>query len=44
MGASLKYNFIMRKGLILLLVLLIVWLVIKFVIGGLEDDWICVKG
>ena len=34
----------MRKGLIILLALLAAWLFIRFVIGGSEDDWICVGG
>ncbi|MFC1625628.1 hypothetical protein ACFL1Q_01130 [Patescibacteria group bacterium] len=34
----------MRKGLIILLILLVIWLFVRFVIGGSEDDWICVEG
>ncbi len=32
----------MKKALFLLLVLLSIWLFIRFVIGGNEDSWICV--
>lgn len=34
----------MRKILFLILVFSIGWLVIRFVIGGSEDAWICVDG
>jgi len=32
----------MKKALFLLLGLFLVWLLIRFVIGGDEDSWICV--
>jgi len=32
------------RSLLFLLVLLVVWLFVRFVIGGSEDDWICVEG
>ena len=34
----------MRKVLFLILILLVAWLFVRFVIGGSEDDWICVDG
>ena len=34
----------MKKALVFLLALLMVWLFVRFVIGGSEDDWICVEG
>ena len=34
----------MRKGFLILFILLILWLIVRFVIGGSEDDWICVDG
>lgn len=34
----------MSKVLFLILALLVVWLFARFVIGGPEDDWICVEG
>lgn len=34
----------MKKGLVFLLIFLIAWLFIRFVMGGPEDDWICVEG
>lgn len=33
-----------KKALIFLLVLLVVWFLIRFVIGGSEDSWVCVEG
>ncbi|MFH1759294.1 MAG: Gmad2 immunoglobulin-like domain-containing protein [Patescibacteria group bacterium] len=33
-----------KKVLLGLLILAVVWLFIRFVIGGPEDDWICVDG
>lgn len=33
-----------RRILLLLISLLIGWVLIRFVIGGSEDDWICVDG
>jgi len=32
------------RVLLLVLVVIIAWLVVRFVIGGPEDDWICEKG
>lgn len=29
---------------VIILILIIVWLVVRFVIGGPEDDWICANG
>jgi len=34
----------MRKFLVRLMVLIVGWMVLRFVIGGPEDDWICDKG
>ena len=34
----------MKKFLYAILILLVVWLVVRFVIGGSEDSWICVDG
>lgn len=34
----------MKRILVLLLILLVGWLFVRFVIGGPEDDWICVDG
>jgi len=34
----------MRKFLVRLMVLIVGWMVVRFVIGGSEDDWICDKG
>jgi hypothetical protein len=33
-----------KKGLFFLLILLVAWLLVRFVIGGSEDSWICVNG
>jgi len=33
-----------RKVFLWLLVVIGVWFFVRFVIGGSEDDWICVKG
>ena len=38
------YNLVVRKILVFLLILLTAWLFVRFVIGGPEDDWICVEG
>jgi len=38
------YNKGMRKVLIWLMGLMIGWMVVRFVIGGPEDDWICAGG
>jgi len=35
--------FFVNKGLLVLLALLVAWLILRFVIGGPEDDWICVE-
>lgn len=32
------------KILIIILILILIWFVVRFVIGGPEDDWICVDG
>ncbi len=34
----------MKKRLFILLTLFATWVFIRFVIGGSEDDWICVDG
>jgi hypothetical protein len=37
----------MKKILIILIILVVlagVWLVLRFIIGGPEDTWICVEG
>jgi len=33
-----------KKLLFWLLLATVVWLFVRFVIGGPEDDWICVEG
>ncbi|MBU4332244.1 hypothetical protein KKD19_02590 [Patescibacteria group bacterium] len=32
------------KVLLIIFIVIIVWFIIRFVIGGPEDDWICVEG
>ena len=32
------------KIFIIIVAILIIWVFIRFVIGGPEDDWICVNG
>lgn len=34
----------MRKLFFWLLLVIAVWFFVRFVIGGSEDDWICVEG
>ncbi len=34
----------MKKILLIFITLLIIWLFLRFVIGGSEDSWICVDG
>jgi hypothetical protein len=34
----------MKKILFILLALFLIWLFVRFVLGGPEDDWICVDG
>jgi hypothetical protein len=34
----------MKRVLFFLLMLLILWLFVRFVIGGSEDNWICIDG
>jgi len=34
----------MRKVFFWILIIITAWLFIRFVIGGPEDDWICVEG
>lgn len=34
----------MKKILIVIGIIIFVWMFLRFVIGGPEDDWICVDG
>lgn len=34
----------MKKLLLGVLVLLVIWLMLRFVVGGSEDSWLCVNG
>ena len=38
------YNLRVRKVSFWLLFVITVWFLVRFVIGGPEDDWICVEG
>jgi len=33
-----------KKFLILVLLVIAAWFFVRFVIGGPEDDWICIEG
>lgn len=34
----------MKKIIIIILIIIVAWFVLRFVIGGSEDTWICVDG
>jgi hypothetical protein len=34
----------MKKIIIGILIIIFIWLFLRFVLGGPEDDWICVNG
>lgn len=44
MSIDRKMKLNLRSGAVILFVLLLVWVFVRFVLGGSEDDWICVEG